>query len=313
MSETANHIENKTKDGLLRLSVGQDAIAILARSTHMVEEARKIHDLSPLATVALGRLMTGAAMMVARIKQDTGSVTLTVRGGGPLGTLVAVARPDGTVKGYVDEPGLFLPPREDGSLDIPGAVGTQGTLTVIRDHGLGDQPYVGQVELQTGEIGDDLAWYYTKSEQQDAIFAVGVRLGEGKVVSAGGALVTPLPDADDELIKELALCAPLLSDISGMVMGNEPLKEIAKIAFFGLETKPYTDQDGALTLRCDCSRSRIERALVSMGSKELTALIHDQGEAEVSCHFCREHYQFNRSELVQLLEDAQHDNAELTM
>lgn len=313
MTETAANAQKTVKDGLLRLSVGDGAIAILVRSTHMVEQARQAHGLSPLATVALGRLLSGAVMMAARTKEETGSTTVTVRGGGPLGALVAVARPNGTVKGYVDEPGLFLPPSAGGSLDVAAAVGTEGTLTVIRDFGLGDAPYVGQVEMQTGQIGDDLAWYYTKSEQQDAIIAVGVRLKEGKVVSAGGALVTPLPGADEQLIKELANCAPLLTDISGMVMGDDPLSEIAKIAFFGLETKPLTEKESPVTLRCDCSRTRIERALISMGKKELAELIEDQGEAEVSCHFCHKEYQFDREQLIRLLADAQTGSAGLPM
>lgn len=313
-NEVANNqtLDHTAKDGLLRISIGEGAIAILARTTHMVEDTRVTHGLSPLAAVALGRLMTGAVMMAARTKVESGSTTVTVRGGGPLGTLVAVARPDGTVKGYVDEPGLFLPPAADGNLDIAAAVGKQGTLTVIRDFGLGDAPYVGQVEMQTGQIGDDLAWYYTKSEQQDAIIAVGVRLKEGKVVSAGGALVTPLPGADEFLIKELANCAPLLTDISGMVMGDEPLSEIAKIAFFGLETKPLADES-PVAMQCDCSRHRIERALVSMGKKELAELIEDQGEAEVSCHFCHKQYQFDRDQLITLLTEATSGAPELPM
>ncbi len=285
-------------DALYRLTLldGQ-ARAFLIDSTGMVESARKIHNLSRTAAAALGRHLTAAAMLAAMLKED-GSVTATVKGGGPLGTLMAVAKPDGSVKGYVDDPSVELP-RVGGKLAVGDAVGHNGRLTIIRDMGFGE-PYVGQVNLISGELAEDYAMYFTASEQVPSLVALGVLIKDS-VLSAGGLIVQLMPGATEEAIERLEAGAEAFRNISATMEGID-LDEAVTRLFGSLEPKVI----GRLDTRyeCDCSRERVERALISMGEQELSQLIEDQGGAEVGCQFCGKMRHFTKGELTELLEKA---------
>jgi molecular chaperone Hsp33 len=285
-------------DALYRLTLlnGQ-ARAFLIDSTGMVESARQIHDLSRTATAALGRHLTAAAMLASMLKDD-GSVTATVKGGGPLGTLMAVAKPDGSVKGYVENPSVDLP-RVNGKLAVGDAVGRNGRLTIIRDMGFGE-PYVGQVNLISGELAEDYAMYFTASEQVPSLVALGV-LVKDRVLSAGGLIVQMMPGATEEAIERIEARAEAFKNISAAMEGIG-LDEAVERLLGALEPEVI----GRLGTRyeCDCSRERIERALISMGEVELSKLIEEQGGAEVGCQFCGKKRNFTKDELTELLEKA---------
>jgi len=286
-------------DGLYHISLlGGEARALLIDSTCLVEAARAVHGLSRTATAALGRHLTACAMLGAMLK-DSGSVTATVKGGGPLGTLLAVAKPDGSVKGYVDNPGVDLPRRADGKLAVGDAVGRDGRLTVIRDLGFGE-PYVGQVNLVSGELAEDYAMYFTASEQVPSLVALGV-LTRDSVVSAAGLIVQMMPGAGGDAVSRVEQIAPSLGGIS-QAMSGLTLDEGVRRLLQPLEPQVI----GRLDTRyeCDCSDERVERALISMGEVELTQLIEEQGQAEVGCQFCGKLRHFTGARLQELMERA---------
>lgn len=280
------------------------ARALLINSTALCEEARSVHTLSNVACAALGRLMTVSVMMGAMLKTEQGSVTATVKGDGPLGALVAVAHEDLTVKGYVDRPRTELPLRADGKLDVGGAVGS-GRLTVVRDLGL-REPYVGQVELQNGEIASDFAYYFAASEQQPTLLSLGVLMppagsGESHVLSAGGLLIQPLPGCSEELLEQLEARTGSYADISRQLIDHS-LDELCSAFFEGLS--PAIVERRVPCFRCDCDRERIERALISLGPEELRSMIEEDGGAQLECHFCNRRYHFTGEELSALLRQA---------
>ena len=284
-------------DGMLRLSLmGGQARAFLCQSTRLVQEARDIHGLSNVATAALGRLLTGSSMMGAMLKNDDDSLTAYIKGGGPIGTILAVAKPDGTVKGYAGNGDVELPLRADGKLDVGGAVGKNGQLTVIKDLGL-REPYIGTVNLVSGEIGEDLAMYFTASEQTPSLVSLGVLVSKD-VVAAGGLIVQVMPGCSDVALKSIEMSAPMFMNIS------------STFAEYGLEgtlgqllghLEP--EITGRLMPRyiCDCSRERFERGLISLGREELTSLIEENHGAEVNCQFCNRSYRFSEAQLRDLL------------
>ena len=290
-------------DILYRVSLleGQ-ATAMLASTAQMCETARRTHNLSRTATAALGRLLTLSGMTAARMKE--GSLTISIQGDGPIGKMIAVAKPDGTVKGCVDDPQVELP-RKNGKLDVGGAVGHEGRLTVVRDMGL-REPYVGQVKLQSGEIGEDMAYYYTVSEQTPSLVSVGV-LVKDQVLSAGGLIVQPLPGCSEAALQSLEMTAPLCTNLSDTL-----LRLGAKDTLFDLlgHLQPVVLETSALKYQCDCSRERVERALISLGEKELEDMIDEQGGAEVGCQFCGKKRQFTADELRALLRAAQSRRAD---
>lgn len=286
------------KDGLYHLTLlGGQARALLIDSTNLVETARAIHGLSRTATAALGRHLTACAMLGAMLK-DGGSVTATVKGGGPLGTLLAVAKADGTVKGYVENPDLELP-RVNGKLAVGDAVGRNGRLTIIRDMGFGE-PYMGQVNLVSGELAEDYAMYFTASEQVPSLVALGV-LTQDRVISAAGLIVQMLPGATGEAVEQVEAVAPNLKGISQSMNGMD-LDEAVQSLLGPLSPELIGKLD--TRYECDCSRDRIERALISMGEKDLVSMIEEQGNAEVGCHFCGKKRHFSREQLQELLNRA---------
>lgn len=286
---------------MLRLTLGGgQARVFLCDTTQMAQRARDIHHASNTCSAAMGRMIAAAAIMGANLKSEDDRITLTINGGGPAGPLCAVAGPNGTVKVTVEHPEVELPLKASGKLDVGGAVGKDGQLTVMRSSGFGE-PYVGRVALVSGEIAEDMAMYYLESEQTPSLCALGTLVG-GEVVASGGILIQVMPGCTEELLSQLEIRAELFSSISQM-LSEMTLEQIVEGCFRGLE--PQILEELPLALQCDCSRPYIERVLLSMGEKELRDLIATQGGCEVTCHFCRKRYAFTGDELGELIRQAQ--------
>lgn len=286
---------------MLRLTLGGgQARVFLCDTTQMAQQARDIHHASNTCSAAMGRMIAAAAIMGANLKSEDDRITLTINGGGPAGPLCAVAGPNGTVKVTVEHPEVELPLKANGKLDVGGAVGKDGQLTVMRSSGFGE-PYVGRVALVSGEIAEDMAMYYLESEQTPSLCALGTLVSEN-VVAAGGVLIQVMPGCTEELLSQLEIRAELFSAISQM-LSEMTLEQIVEGCFRGLN--PQILEELPLALQCDCSRPYIERVLLSMGEKELRDLIATQGGCEVTCHFCRKQYAFTGDELSELIRQAQ--------
>ena len=286
---------------MLRLTLGGgQARVFLCDTTQMAQQARDIHHASNTCSAAMGRMIAAAAIMGANLKSEDDRITLTINGGGPAGPLCAVAGPNGTVKVTVEHPEVELPLKANGKLDVGGAVGKDGQLTVMRSSGFGE-PYVGRVALVSGEIAEDMAMYYLESEQTPSLCALGTLVSEN-VVAAGGILIQVMPGCTEELLSQLEIRAELFSAISQM-LSEMTLEQIVEGCCSGLD--PQILEELPLALQCDCSRPYIERVLLSMGEKELRDLIATQGGCEVTCHFCRKQYAFTGDELSELIRQAQ--------
>ncbi len=273
------------------------ASAISARE--LVERARNIHTLLPVATAALGRTLMGASMIGDAMKEENGALTLQIRGGGPLGTVLAVSDTHGNVRGYVQNPHVELMEKEPGKLDVGAAVGTDGTLAVIKDLGL-KEPYVGSIGLFSGEIADDIAMYFVESEQIPTACALGVLVGvDQSVTSAGGYLIQLLPGAEDSVIDKIEAGVRRVGSVSRALEGGMDAESLlrAVLSDFNLEVL----ETHPVEYRCTCSRDRVSRALISMGREELRAMIDEQGSAELTCQFCDAVYQFTKEDLENLL------------
>lgn len=270
-------------------------------STDMVEEARKIQAASPVAVAALGRCISAAAMMGSMMKEQNAKLTLQVKGGGPLGMLVCVADNKGTVKGYVSHPQIDLPIREeDKKLDVSKAVGTDGELVVIRDLGL-KEPYIGQYPVTNGEIAEDLTAYYANSEQIPSSVALGVLVDVNyQVKAAGGFIVQLMPDVSQEDIETLERNLKGVLSVSYMIEEAENLEQIAETIMGDLGCRFV--EEISCQYACDCSRERIERALISLGKQELQAILEEDGQAELNCQFCNANYFFAKEDLQKLID-----------
>ena len=289
-----------TGDRCIHLQLmGGEARVLMLETTAMVQSASDIHNATPVCAAAMGRLMTGTAMLGVMMKGENESVTVTIHGDGPMGSLVAVAD-HGRVKVCADDPKVVLPLREDGKLDVGGAVGHQGRMTVIKDLGL-REPYIGQIELVSGELGMDFAQYFTVSEQQPSLVALGVLTSGSAILKAGGLLIQPLPGCTEETLQQLELRSPMFADIS-REMTFASLEELLEGWFRGLEPEVLEEQP--LCWHCACSRDRMERALISLGRKELQSLIDEDQGAELGCHFCHRHYNFTTDDLKTLYNQA---------
>ena len=287
----------------------------LAISTSMVEDARKLHNTTPLATAALGRALTGAGLMGLQLKNKQDKLTIQFKGDGPAGEILVTANGAGNVKGYISNPDVDLPLKENGKLDVGGAVGT-GTLTVIKDLGL-REPYVGKIDLVSGEIGDDLTAYFFLSEQQSSSVALGVRIDTDYTTqAAGGMIIQMLPDAAPESVEELekllSEMTPISSLVEEIVRQSAGKTEEAVIdclldrifrtlpEAFAVERLEYRD----VKWDCDCSVERLEQVVISIGPKDLTEIIGEDGKAELVCQFCETKYQFDKAHLERLLKES---------
>ena len=280
-----------SRDGLIKVS------AVSTRD--LTERARQIHKTLPVATAALGRLLAGASMMGNALKEEAASLTLQVKGGGPLGGLLAVSDHEGNVRGTVDHPDVDLPLREDGKLDVGAAVGSQGTLTVIRDLRM-KEPYVGSVGLLWGEIAEDIALYFVESEQVPTACGLGVLVDRDQsVLAAGGYLVQLLPGADEETAGQLEASLRAAGAVTELLKADPDPEALLRRALPGLELEVLEKRP--IAYRCDCSRARMERALISLGREELRSMIDEQGGAELTCRFCDNVQRFTREDLEALL------------
>lgn len=287
-------------DTLVRGTSTDGAIRVFcAVTTDLVNEAHKIHSTYPVATAALGRLLTGAALMGASLKNDTDTITLQVRGDGPLGALTAVTDSRSHVRGCVDDPHVVLPLNSKGKLDVGGGVG-QGTLSVITDLGL-REPYIGQVPLVSGEIAEDLTAYYAASEQVPTAVALGVLVDtDNSAIAAGGFIIQMMPGSTDEMAEKLEKALDALPPVTSMIHGGMSAEDMLFKVCEGFDML-MDNNTVHPEYECKCSRERMAKALVSLGKKELRGIIDEQGGAELVCHFCNSKYNFTKEELEELL------------
>lgn len=273
------------------------ASVITARD--MVERARQIHRTLPVATAALGRTLMAASMMGNQLKEDNGSVTLRIKGDGPLGGITAVADSAGNARGYVVNPAVDLPLKGPAKLDVGSAVGRDGSLTVIKDLNL-KEPYVGTVPLVSGEIAEDITSYFAESEQIPTACALGVLVDvDQSVLCAGGYLIQLLPGADDAAISAIERGIARVGPVTEALRGGLDARGLVEQVLSEFELEELSAEP--VEYRCYCSRDRVTRALISMGREELEALIREQGRAELTCQFCDKVYHYTKEELEGLL------------
>lgn len=266
-------------------------------STEIVREMERLHKTSAITTAALGRLLTAASMMGIMLKSTRDSVTIQIRGGGPAGRLLAVSDGTGNVKGYVENPVVELPPREDGHLDVGTAVGRDGTLDVIRDLGM-REPYIGQVPLTSGEIAEDITSYFAISEQVPTVCALGVLVDTDlSVRCAGGFIVQLLPGATEQEIDLLEQNIKAMPSVTAMLEQGKTVRDMLDMALQGF--RPDILDSYHVTYRCDCSRERVESMLRSLGRKEVEKLRDEDPIAEVNCQFCDKIYKVDLNELLE--------------
>lgn len=268
-------------------------------STKIVEDARKIHDLSPTATAALGRLLTMTSLMGSDLKEEEDSITVQIKGDGKLGILTAVTDSKGNVKGYVTNPRVNLPLNDIGKIDVGGAVGKTGMMYIIKDIGLKD-PYVGMTPIVSGEIAEDFTEYFAKSEQTPSVVALGVLVDKNGVKTAGGYQISLMPDATEEEISKIEEAVKNSDSISKMLDDKLSLEEIAK-KVTGDENIKVIDKNISPEYKCDCSREKIERGLIAIGREELEDIINTDGKADIVCHFCNKEYHFSKDDLEKLI------------
>ena len=283
-----------TRDGFVKIT----AVA----TTEITRRAREIHHTTAVATAALGRMLAATSMIGNMQKIEEGSVTLIVKGGGPLGTLLATADPEGNVRGYVENPQVALMEKYQGKLDVGAAVGREGTLTLVRDLHM-KEPYVGTVGLLGGEIAEDVAAYFVESEQVPTVCALGVLLNRDQSVDvAGGYLLQLLPGAPDSLIDQLEQSVRETGNVSSLMKEGLSPREIILRVLGGMDVEILEEQP--ICYKCYCSRERVESTLVSLGEKELREIIQEGQDISVGCQFCDTEYTFTPEDIQQLLDHA---------
>ena len=286
-------------DYIIRATAANDQIrAFAAVTTQMVENAREHHNTSPVATAALGRLLTAGAMMGSMMKGEKDVLTLQIKAGGPLQGITVTADSQGNVKGYVGNPDVCIPANSKGKLDVAGAVGP-GFLNVIKDMGL-KEPYSGQVMLQTCEIAEDLTYYFATSEQVPSAVGLGVLMNKNNTVrQAGGFIVQLMPFAEEEVISRLEQNVQKINSVTSLLEeGHTPESLLEKVLEgFDMQINEKTDT----RFHCNCTRERVEKALISIGRKELNEMIQEGTPIEMNCHFCNTNYTFTVEEMKEIL------------
>lgn len=287
-----------TTDYMTRVTAANGQIRGFAITTAgLVEEARKAHNTSPVATAALGRLLTAGAMMGCMMKGEKDLLTLQIRGDGPIKGLTVTADSQGNVKGYAIQPAVVIPANAIGKLDVAGAIGN-GNLTVIKDLGM-KEPYSGQVELQTGEIAEDITYYFAVSEQVPSAVGLGVLMSKENVVKqAGGFIIQLMPGADDEIIAKLEANISKIKSVTQFLEEGYTPEMILKDIIGDMEMNEPTNTP--VQFSCNCTKQRVEKVLISLGTTQLKELIDEGEEVEVKCHFCNHGYKFSVEELRKL-------------
>ena len=292
---------------IVRMISDDGTLTVMAADTaDIVERARQIHNTTPVTTAALGRLLTAASFMGAVLKGRDDSVTIRLNGDGPAGSVIAAADSEGNVRGYVANPGVELPKNEKGKLDVSGAVGKNGTLTVMKDLGL-KEPYIGQVPIVSGEIAEDITSYYAVSEQIPTVCALGVLVSkeDRSVITAGGFIIQLLPTAEDDTIDRIEKCLENIEPVTTMLAKGMSPEEICRTVLDGFPLQTLDEMHPSYV--CTCSRQRVEKALVSTGIEELEDMAKDE-VTRVSCHFCDKVYEFTPAEIRALVSKAKQQN-----
>lgn len=280
------------------ISADGGVVCYCADTTDIASKAEQIHTTSAVVTAALGRLLTAASLIGVTLKGEKPSITLRLAGDGPASPVIAVADSQGNVRGYVGKPVVELPLNQYGKLDVAGAVGRQGTLSIVKDLGFGD-PYIGQVPLVSGEIAEDITSYFATSEQIPTVCALGVLVNPDLTVkAAGGYLIQLLPGADDNTIDRLEANMEAMAPVSTLIAQGLTPTQVMEKALAGFE--PQIIEEAQVEYRCDCSRQRVERALISVGKADLLQMAQEQETSEVSCHFCNKVYAFTAAEIKKL-------------
>ena len=289
-------------DYIIRATAANDQIrAFAAVTTEMVETAREHHNTSPVATAALGRLLTAGAMMGSMMKGEKDVLTLQIKAGGPLQGITVTADSQGNVKGYVGNPDVCIPANSKGKLDVAGAVGP-GFLTVIKDMGL-KEPYSGQVMLQTCEIAEDLTYYFATSEQVPSAVGLGVLMNKNNTVrQAGGFIVQLMPFAEEEVISRLEQNVQKINSVTNLLEEGHTPESLLEKVLEGFDVQINEKMD--TRFRCNCSKERVKKAIISIGKKEIQEMIDEGKEIEVKCHFCNTAYKYTVDELKELLKQA---------
>lgn len=286
-------------DYIVRATAANNQIRAFAATTkETVEAARQAHNTSPVATAALGRLLTGGAMMGSMMKNDSDMLTIQIKGDGPIGGLTVTADSKGNVKGYVEHPEVMLPPNAQGKLDVAGALGI-GLISVIKDMGL-KEPYVGQTILQTSEIAEDLTYYFATSEQVPSSVGLGVLMEHDNTVKqAGGFIVQLMPFVDDDVVDRLEANINKISSVTSMLDRGMTPEEILEEVLDGFEVEVKDTMPAQFY--CNCTKERVEKAIISIGKKDIQEMIEDGKPIEVNCHFCGKSYEFSVEELKTLI------------
>lgn len=280
-------------------SENQEVRAFVAETKELVNTAVSKHGTWPVASAALGRLLTAGAMMGVTLKGEKDLITLTVSGDGPIEKITVTVDGSGHVKGYVNNPAIDIPTKSNGKLDVSGAVG-QGMLTVIRDYGL-KEPYIGQIELISGEIAEDLTYYFASSEQTPSVVALGVLVDKDYTIKqSGGFMIQLMPGASEETISKIEDNIRCVDSVTNMFEAGLTAEDILQKILMGLS--PKITEITYPEFYCNCSKERVEKALISIGKKDIEAMIHDQEPIEMKCHFCNEAYHFTVGELKEILE-----------
>lgn len=291
----------ETEDQIIRMLAYEGRVSVIcASTTKLVEEARKIQDLSPVMTAAFGRLLTITSIMASEMKSNKDKITVQLKGSGPAGTLLVTANNYPKVKGYVTDQHVDIPLNEFGKLDVSGAIGTEGYINVIKDIGL-KEPYIGISPLTSGEIAEDFANYFQTSEQKQTAVALGVLVDKNGVRASGGYIITPMPDATEEEISKVEKAIFEAGAISKMLDNNLTLKEIAQ-KVTGDKNIRTIDASMEPEYECECTKERFADGLMTIGKEQLKELIKDDGKAEIKCQFCNKVYNFNKEELEEIFE-----------
>ncbi len=286
------------RDHLIKATAAGGRIrAVAIRTTDLADEARERHEMGLTAASALAKAMTGTLLLAATLRKS-GRLNVRIGGGGPIGGIFVDAGTDGTVRGYVGNPAIDLPPRPDGLLDVGGVVGRNGFLTVTYD--MGKRPYTGTVELVSGELAEDFTAYFARSEQIPSAVSLGVFVEHGRIVSAGGLLVQLLPDAGDEIAERLEQTIRNLPSFTAMNREHLSLVQVLERALEGFAVE-ILEEDHEVRFSCHCDNERVLSAIKLLGEEEIRDMIAVDGRAEVRCHFCGEKYEISREELERLV------------
>lgn len=286
-------------DYIIRATGGEGQVrAFVATTREMVEEARALHETTKVATAALGRTLTATSMMGLMMKNDNDKLTVIIKGGGPIGTILTTSDSKGTVKGYVSNPNVEVEDYPNGKLNVAGAVGTEGVVKVIKDLGL-KEPYNGAYPLVSGEIAEDFTYYFAVSEQTPSVVSLGVLTKENEVECAGGFIVQLMPDATEETINKLEENVKNLESITNMLKDKKTPEEILNIVLEGLN--PRILDKCEVGFECECSKERVKKVLIAIGKRELSQIIEEDSEVEIGCQFCNRKYKYTEDELIELL------------